>query len=165
MDDETSTSNSVNTIEPVIEKLTRIDREATNFNFDSLPNSSDCENGLSYASDELISNIINYDLNQYLTCRINPRKSLFKTVPFENYMKYIPNEVLNSPLLLLPEELKESALELYNILRKYMGDKNTKKGSYNLVQKHISITLSSTIDLKDEAYIQVIKQLKDNLDK
>ena len=165
MEEEITTKKTIKKIEPIIEKLTKVDREATKFDFNSLPNSSDCESGLSYATDDLISNIINYDLNQYYSARIRPRKSFFKTIPFETYMKYDANEVLKTSLIQLPEELENASLELYNILRKYMGDKNTKKASYELVKKHLSICIASTIDLKDEAYVQVLKQLKDNIDK
>ena len=80
-------------------------------------------------------------------------------------MKYSPNEVLKSPLIKLPEELHDTSLELYNILRKYMGDKKTTISSYNLVKNHLILCINSVLDLKDEAYVQTIKQLKDNIDK
>ena len=46
MEEEITTKKTTRKIEPIIEKLTKVDREATKFDFQNLQNSPDCENVL-----------------------------------------------------------------------------------------------------------------------
>ena len=44
----------------------------------------------------------------------------------------------------------------------YMGDRRSAKKPIKNVKKHLELTLNSPEDLKDEAYVQVLKQIKDH---
>jgi len=45
-----------------------------------------------------------------------------------------------------------------------MFDRKSTKKPIEHVKKHLKLTLHGTLELKDEAYIQVLKQIKDNPD-
>ena len=61
-------------------------------------------------------------------------------------------------------ELTAVALKLYEQLMYYMQDLRSKLPPIEHVKTHLKLVLNSTEDLKDEAYIQVLKQIKDNPD-
>lgn len=107
--------------------------------------------------------ILNYDLHTYYTQYLLPKTSFFKVIPYENYLKY-SSDSLSSPLTKLNPELRSLALKLYEELQYYMFDKKSKLNPVEHVKKHLKMGINATEDIKDEAYIQVLKQIKDNPD-
>ena len=148
---------------PTIEKLTQVGREATKFDFESLHNSNDCEFGYKRGSEDLQAQIVNYDLHQYYIANLANKKSFFKIIPKENIMKY-SDESISSPLTRLPSQLHSTATRIYEELMCYMMDKATKKKPSDHTKTHLKIVLNATEDLKDEAYVQVLKQISNHPD-
>jgi myosin-7 len=72
------------------------------------------------------------------------------------------NSTISSPLLNIASELEETSIQLFKNLLSYMGDRRSSKLPIKHVKKHIKLTLQSAEDLKDEAYVQVLKQIKDH---
>ena len=146
-----------------IDKLTEVGREATKYEFSELPNSPDCKNGLKMADEDLLQKILNYDLNYYYSNYLQVRKSFFQIIPYENFFRY-SKDPISSPLTRLPSDLNSVALKLYEELMYYMKDKKSKYNSVDHVKKHLKLGINATEDIKDEAYVQVLKQIKDNPD-
>lgn len=71
------------------------------------------------------------------------------------------NECLSSPLTKINPELNSVAIKLYEELMYYMYDKKVKTTPVDHVKKHLKMTINATEDLKDEAYVQVLKQITD----
>jgi hypothetical protein len=78
-------------------------------------------------------------------------------------MKWSP-VLLSEPLLKLPDYLKEIALKIFKNLVSYMGDRKSVKRPIDNVKKHLKQTLNAPEDLKDEAYVQVLKQINGHTD-
>ena len=73
------------------------------------------------------------------------------------------NALISKPLVKLPDELYETALQLFKNLVSYMGDrKSSKKNPYHHLKKYLKLTMNATEDIKDEAYVQVLKQIAHN---
>ncbi len=147
----------------MIDKLTEVGREATKYEFNDLPNSPDCQNGINFASEELIHKIINYDLNSYYQSNLEEKRSFFKVIPYEMHFRY-SSDMISSPLTKISFELQKVAVKIYEELLTYMGDIKGKMKPYEYVKNHLKLVINSTEDLKDEAYVQILKQIKDNTD-
>jgi hypothetical protein len=73
-------------------------------------------------------------------------------------------ELISKPLTKLPEQLHEVACQLFKNLQSYMGDRKSSKKPISHLKKHLKLSLNSPEDLKDESYIQVLKQIRDHKD-
>lgn len=118
---------------------------------------------MSWAKEELIQKIINYDLNTYYNSNLQEKRSFFKVIPYEVHFKY-SSEMISSPLTKISFELQKVAIKIYEELLTYMGDIRGKLKPYEYVKNHLKLVINSTEDLKDEAYVQILKQIKDNSD-
>ena len=147
----------------IIEKLTSENREATKHDFDQMELSPDTENALLILDPELVQESESLPLVEYLNQHLNTQYNMCKKISNDQIMRWSP-QMISKPLLRIPSSLSELAIQLFKNLLSYMGDrKSSKKPALHLV-KHIRLTINSPEELKDEAYVQVLKQIKDHKD-
>ena len=147
----------------IIEKLTSENREATKHDFDQMELSPDTENALMILDPELVQESESLPLVEYLSQHLNTQYNMCKKISNDQIMRWSP-QMISKPLLRIPSSLSELAIQLFKNLLSYMGDrKSSKKPALHLV-KHIRLTINSPEELKDEAYVQVLKQIKDHKD-
>ena len=72
------------------------------------------------------------------------------------------DKAITKPLLKLPSSLEEISIQLFKNLRSYMGDRKSSKSPQLHAVKHTRLAMGSPEEVKDEAYIQVIKQITRN---
>jgi myosin VIIa len=116
---------------------------------------------LNVISPEIITEASKYTLQEYYSSHLATRRSFFRKLNSEQIMKW-SNSIISSPLLKIASELEETSIQLFKNLISYMGDRRSSKLPIKHVKKHLKLTLFSTEDLKDEAYAQVLKQIKDH---
>ena len=144
-----------------IEKLTRQNREASVFEFDQIELSPDTSNAEAVLDQDLISASENTNLFEYEQAHLDLKGAFFKTYTPEEIMQWQKN-LLSKSLLRLPSSLEEIAIQLFKNLLSYMGDRNSSKSPQLHVIKHIRLAMGSPEEVKDEAYLQVIKQITRN---
>ena len=145
-----------------IEKLTMQNREATKYDFDQMELSPDTENAETILDPELISSAENTNLFEYEQTHLNKRyKGFFKAMNPDEIIQW-QGSLLNKPLTRLPSSLEEIALQLFKNLMSYMGDRSSSKSPQLHVIKHTRLAMGSPEEVKDEAYLQVIKQITRN---
>jgi len=147
----------------IIEKLTKQNREATKIDFDKIEQSPDTENASQILGPELMSNIENHDLDIYLSTRLNTRYKSCKKMLNSDIMKW-QREQISKPILRISSTFSELAIQIFKNLLSYMGDRLSSKKPLLHVLKFIRLTMPQAEELKDEAYVQVIKQISYNLD-
>jgi hypothetical protein len=111
---------------------------------------------------ETLVEIEKNNLADYYTSHLAERRSFLRKMKVEDIMKW-SNSLISKPLLNLPSELYETAVQLFKNLTSYMGDRvSSKKNPYHHLKKHLKLAMNSAEDLKDEAYVQVLKQIAHN---
>ena len=124
--------------------------------------SSDCFIGAEIASSELLSSIININLESTLNSILNPKKKFFKQLSIENIMSWQNNEI-NEPLLKMEKEMYEIPKQMFRNLLGYMLDRKSSKKPLSHARKFLKITMNNSNKIiKDEAYVQILKQLRNN---
>ena len=145
-----------------IEKLTMQNREATKYDFDQMELSPDTENAETILDPELISSAENTNLFEYEQTHLNKRyKGFFKAMNPDEIIQW-QGSLLSKTLIRLPSSLEEIALQLFKNLMSYMGDRSSSKSPQLHVIKHTRLAMGSPEEVKDEAYLQVIKQITRN---
>lgn len=91
------------------------------------------------------------------------RRSFFKKLSPDQIMRWSP-DMISDPILKLGDDLDTVATQIYKNLLSYMGDRKSGKNPLDHVKKSIKVSMNATEDIKDEAYIQVLKQIKDHQD-
>lgn len=74
------------------------------------------------------------------------------------------NSLISKPLLKISEEVHDVAIQCFKNLLSYMGDRKSSKKPLQHLKKHLRLTMWAPEDLKDEVYIQVLKQIKEHKD-
>lgn len=119
--------------------------------------------GLGSIPAEVLTEVAQHSLEEYYSQRLAERRSLFKKLTQEEIMKW-SNSLISKALLKLPSELQDFACQIFKNLMSYMGDRKSSKKPINHVKKFLKLTINSAEDLKDEAYTQILKQIKDHRD-
>jgi hypothetical protein len=78
-------------------------------------------------------------------------------------MRWSPG-LISDPLTKIPEYLNEPAIKMFKRLSAYVGDRKSVKTPIENIKSHLELSFRGTEDLKDEAFIQVLKQMKDHMD-
>jgi hypothetical protein len=112
---------------------------------------------------EIIQESSKYNLSDYYVTKLAERRSFFKKLLPEQIMKWSP-QLISSPMLRIPELLNDVAVQIYKNITSYMNDRKSTKKPINHIRKILKLTLTSPEDLKDETYIQILKQIKDHRD-
>ena len=148
-----------------VEKLTTLNRKATMAKFDEMELSPDTQNAESILDPEVLNAAQNTNLFEYEQAHLSPRRhgisKYFKAMTPDEIMQW-QNELISEPLLRLPTSLEEISVQLFKNLISYMGDRKSSKNPHLHVVKHTRLAIGSPEEVKDEAYIQVIKQITRN---
>ena len=145
-----------------IEKLTIQNREATKYDFEQMELSPDTQNAETVLDPELISAAENTNLFEYEQTHLNKRyKGFFNAMNPDEIIQW-QGQLLKKTLIKLPSSLEEIALQLFKNLVSYMGDRSSSKAPQLHALKHTRLAMRSPEEVKDEAYLQVIKQITRN---
>ena len=146
----------------IIEKLTMQNRQASTFEFDQIELSPDTENAEAQLDQEVLSAAQSTNLFEYEQAHLNKRyQGFFKAMTPDEILQW-QDKAITKPLLKLPSSLEEISIQLFKNLRSYMGDRKSSKSPQLHAVKHTRLAMGSPEEVKDEAYIQVIKQITRN---
>ena len=124
--------------------------------------SPDCNLGLSIVPSTLLSEFMNIDPNYILSPLLNIRTSCFRKLSVEEIMTWQKKEILE-PLLRMENEYdKQTSIQMFRNLLSYMKDRDSSKKPISHVSKFIRMVQHSNPIIKDEAYLQIYKQLHNN---
>ena len=124
--------------------------------------SKDCYLGADAAPSELLKDIVNINPETILSPLLTIRKSCFKRMTVENILKFQKKE-LNEPLLRMEtEDDAEASKQMFRNMLSYMGDRKSSKTPILHAKKYVKLVLIGNQILRDEAYLQIYKQLHDN---
>ena len=146
-----------------IEKLTMQNRQASIADFDQIELSNDTANAEMVLDQELISAAESTSLLEYEQGHLNPvyKKLFFDPMSPDEIMQW-QGKLITKPLLRLPSSLEDIAVQLFKNLVSYMGDRKSSKNPQLHAVKHTRLAMGSPEEVKDEAYLQVIKQITRN---
>ena len=145
-----------------IEKLTKQDRNATQIDFDNMNFSPDVDNAEAILDQELINAVEHTTLLAYEQNHLNTRyKGFFKKMDINEIMQW-QSSLINKTLISMSSSLENFGIQLFKNLMSYMGDRKSSKPPFMHAIKHLKIALASSEEVKDEAYLQVIKQITRN---
>ena len=146
-----------------IEKLTMQNRQASIADFDQIELSNDTANAEMVLDQELISAAESTTLLEYEQGHLNPvyKKLFFDPMSPDEIMQW-QGKLITKPLLRLPSSLEDIAVQLFKNLVSYMGDRKSSKNPQLHAVKHTRLAMGSPEEVKDEAYLQVIKQITRN---
>ena len=124
--------------------------------------SQDCYLGADAAPSELLKDIVNIVPETTLSPLLTIRKSCFQVMTVENILKFQKKE-LNEPLLRMEtEDDAEASKQMFRNILSYMGDRKSSKSEILHARKIIKLVLIGNQILRDEAYLQIYKQLHSN---
>ena len=146
----------------VIEKLTEINRDPTMYKIEDMDLSPDVDNAKNVLGDDLINQVANFTLLDYENEHLRNHYRGFFTLMTPQEIMVHQKSLIKKPLTHLPSSLDNMAVQLFKNLVNYMGDRRSSKKPNLHLLKHTRIAMGSPEELKDEAYLQVIKQITNN---
>ena len=124
--------------------------------------SPDCFIGPDAAPAELLKDIIAINPQQILEPLLTTQSSCFKKLDPDKIMKWQKKEI-SDPLLRMENiDDVEGSKQMFRNLISYMGDRKSSKLPLLHAKKYVKIVLIGNDILRDEAYLQVYKQLHGN---
>ena len=124
--------------------------------------SPDCHIGLDAAPSELLKDIVKINPSTILDPLLTVRKSCFKKVTVESNLRWQKKEIDDPLLRMENEDDAEAAKQMFRNLLSYMGDRKSSKIPLMHARKYVKLVLIGNDILRDEAYLQIYKQLHDN---
>jgi hypothetical protein len=124
--------------------------------------SEDCFIGADAAPSELLKDIVNINASNILDPLLAVRKSCFKKMTVENNLRWQKKEISFPLLRMENEDDEEGSKQMFRNLLSYMGDRKSSKMPLLHARKYVKLVLIGNNILRDEAYIQVYKQLHNN---
>ena len=124
--------------------------------------SFDCTLGPDIVPDELRKEIMKFNPDEVIPPLMNKRTHFFKEIPYTEILKLEKTE-LNKPLLKMEDPLDiDTAKQMFRNLISYMKLRKSSKEPIKHAKKLLRIVRQANPILKDEAYLQVYKQLHNN---
>ncbi len=124
--------------------------------------SPDCYIGPDAAPAELLKDLITVNPQQTLEPLLTTKSSCFKKLDPDSIMKWQKKEI-SDPLLRMENiDDVEGSKQMFRNLISYMGDRKSSKLPILHAKKFVKIVLMGSDILRDEAYLQVYKQLHAN---
>ena len=124
--------------------------------------SNDCVLGGDSISMELKNEIISFNPDQILPPLFNKRTKFFKELPYTEILKLEKSEI-KKPLLIMSDENDiQTARQIFRNLLSYMKLRKSSKEPILHAKKILRIVQQANPILKDEAYLQVYKQIHNN---
>ena len=124
--------------------------------------SPDCFIGPDAAPAELLKDLINVNPQQTLEPLLTTQSSCFRKLDPEKIMKWQKKEISDPLLRMENEDDIEGSKQMFRNLISYMGDRKSSKLPLLHAKKYVKIVLIGNDILRDEAYLQVYKQLHSN---
>ena len=124
--------------------------------------SKDCNIGADAAPSELLKDIVNINTEEILSPLLTIRKSCFKRMTVQNILKFQKKEITEPLLRMETEDDAEASKQMFRNMLSYMGDRKSSKSSILHARKFVKLVLIGNQILRDEAYLQIYKQLHDN---
>ena len=155
--------------EASIENLNDSNQKGNTFNKDgyigkkgTIDLSPDCFLGPDAAPSELLKDIVNINPTSILEPLLTVRKSCFKRLSVENCLKFQKGEI-DDPLLKMENvDDSEASKQMFRNLLSYMGDRKSSKLPVLHAKKYVNLVLRGNQILRDEAFLQIYKQLHGN---
>ena len=124
--------------------------------------SRDCILGPELASIELKNEIMSFSPDLLIAPLMNKRTKFFKEIPYLEILKLEKSEI-SKPLLKM-EDINdiEAAKQMFRNLLSYMKLRKSSKEPILHAKKYLRLVYQASPILKDEAYLQVYKQLHEN---
>lgn len=126
--------------------------------------SPDCTEGIKEITEDLMTNILANDMKSYCKMNIDKKTFLCNQIPIDVIMSY-SSKTISSALTKNCQLLNESACELFEHLLSYTGDIRSSTSQQEHLISFLKLGYGSSTEVKDEAYIQLVKQLTNNIDK
>lgn len=124
--------------------------------------SFDCTLGPDIVPDELRKEIMKFNPDEVIPPLMNKRTHFFKEIPYTEILKLEKTE-LNKPLLKMEDPLDiDTAKQMFRNLISYMKLRKSSKEPIKHAKKLLRIVRQANPILKDEAYLQVYKQIHNN---
>ena len=124
--------------------------------------SKDCYLGADAAPSDLLKDIVNINPEAILSPLLTIRKSCFKRMTVENILKFQKKEIDEPLLRMETEDDAEASKQMFRNMLSYMGDRKSSKAQILHAKKYIKLVLIGNQILRDEAYLQIYKQLHAN---
>ena len=124
--------------------------------------SKDCNIGADAAPSELLKDIVNINTEEILSPLLTIRKSCFKRMTVQNILKFQKKEITEPLLRMETEDDAEASKQMFRNMLSYMGDRKSSKVPVLHAKKYVKLVLIGNQILRDEAYLQIYKQLHDN---
>ena len=124
--------------------------------------SPDCNIGLSCVPSPLLSCFMKVDAKSVLEPLINVQKSCFRRLSVEQIMSWQKKELSSSLLRMEKEFDKQTSIQMFRNLLSYMRDRESSKEPISHASKFLRLVKNSSDIVKDEAYLQIYKQLNHN---
>lgn len=124
--------------------------------------SQDCYLGVESAPSPLLSEFMKIERDTVLAPLLNVRKKFFRKLSITDIMSWQKSELSIALLIMQKEDDNEIAKQMFRNLLSYMKDRKSSKKPTQHVVKFIKLVKLGSPIIKDEAYLQVYKQLHKN---
>ena len=124
--------------------------------------SKDCYLGADAAPSELLKDIVRINPAEVLSPLLTIRKSCFKRMTVANILKFQKKELREPLLRMETEDDAEASKQMFRNMLSYMGDRKSSKSPVLHARKYVKLVLIGNQILRDEAYLQIYKQLHEN---
>ena len=124
--------------------------------------SLDCHYGVENAPSTLLSEFMKVNKDNIFSQILNERKRFFRKLSAIDILSWQKNEIENSLIKMQRPYDIEIAKQMFRNLLSYMLDRKSSKKTIQHVTKFIKLAKMGNKILRDEAYLQIYKQLHKN---